>query len=437
MNKNFKKIFMVTLMSAIMLLTFAGCKSAVDIDSGDVSEVIQEYPIIINEVTINSQPSKVVVLSDSIADVIVALKYETSLIAASDDCTQSELDALTKIDGSDMDAVIALSPDLVLGTDFTDAQIETLQNAGITVLDIATATSRTDFERLYTQVGSALYGAKTGYTNGLSTAEDIFITMDDIERIIPDSDVVVTAAYLFDTTDQGITGDMLMSDVMSYCGVTNVLNATENGVYSFENLSMTNPQYIFCPVGVKDEIMSDPDFASLYAVINDQVYEIDSTYITRQGRSIITAATTIAGIAYPELLEANVEEEEVVEEEETTTGDLYSVAIMELGDQGSDILEMQDKLYEYGYIEFEYSDLYTEETVAAVSEFQKMNGLTETGSVDASTYLLIYEDGIVLADGSIQGEEVEVEEEEISEDAESSTVEEDEYEDSTGDVTTH
>ena len=60
-----------------------------------------------NEVTLNAKPQKVAVLSGSLADVVLAMGYETSLSLASDDCTQSDLQVLPKVSATDAQSVIS------------------------------------------------------------------------------------------------------------------------------------------------------------------------------------------------------------------------------------------------------------------------------------------------------------------------------------------
>ena len=78
---------------ALLVLSTAACSQPANVESGAMTP---DYPVTINEVTIDAKPQKVAVLSGSLADVVLAMGYETSLALASEDCTQSELEVLTK-----------------------------------------------------------------------------------------------------------------------------------------------------------------------------------------------------------------------------------------------------------------------------------------------------------------------------------------------------
>ncbi|MDO4459264.1 MAG: ABC transporter substrate-binding protein, partial [Clostridia bacterium] len=295
-----KKIISVILSVMLIASAFAGCNKAVDVDKEGAAD-LQNYPVTVNEVTISSKPSAAVVLDASLADAVLATGYETSLKAVVDTATQDEYKTLTKIAPDDIDAIIDMKADVVLTDSLDEANITKLSEAGIKTVIISPADSRSDFERMYTQLGSVLGGAKDGYNKGLTSAQNIFTSLDDLSRIIPNNKTISTACYLFDTESKAVTGEYLLSTVMEYAGLTNVFKGSENGSYDFENLRVTNPDFIFCPVGLKKSIMSDENFAGLKAVQNDNVHEISTEAATWQGRTIILTATEIASVAYPSL----------------------------------------------------------------------------------------------------------------------------------------
>ena len=127
----------------------------------------------------------------------MALGCETQLAGASEECTQSGLNELEKISASDAEAIKGLQPDLVLLDPTSNAAQSALEEAGVTVLSVDPATDQEDYERMFSQVSSAFMGGGSGYQEGIETAQDIFITLDTINRIVP-SDRVTTGCYLYD-----------------------------------------------------------------------------------------------------------------------------------------------------------------------------------------------------------------------------------------------
>lgn len=391
----------------LLLSAFAGCSQIGNIVSG-VTTNTGEFPVEVAGVTISARPQKVVVTSASLADVVLALNRETQLVGITEDCTQQSLSSLTRVDGENPQAMIDLGADLVLGESFSDSVSTALSGANIPVLTIAPAVDREDFERLYAQVSSALAGGGPGYDAGIAAAQDVFTTLDDINRIVP-KDKVTTACYLYDLNSRAITGDQFGTTLMSYAGVTNVFKSLSGGSYDFETLRVSNPDNIFCLPGLKYQIQSDSRFAELHAVQNNRVFELDESMMTWQGRTVITAAYEISGSCFPELLQENsMTVDDPTRDIDSAVSDQMSSALsapapdssapgndaqyetLRQGDQNEEVLKMQTRLDELGYLDVEYDGLYGEYTAGCVRDFQKANGLEETGVADETTLRALY-----------------------------------------------
>ncbi len=385
--------------AALTLLTFSACSQIGDIVSG-VTAPTGEFPVTIGEVTVSAKPQKAVVLSPSLADVVLALGCETQLAAGSEDCVQDSLRSLSKLDGTDPQAVVGQSPDLVLAESFSDEMASALAAANITALAVPLATDREDFERMYSQVSSAFLGGNAGYDAGIKTAQDIFTTLDDINRIVP-KDKVTTVCYLYDLDGRAVTGDMFGSTIMSYAGVTNIFKSLTGGAYEFDTLRVSNPEFIFCVPGLKSQIESDSRFGELRAVQNGQVYEMDQSYMEWQGRTVIMSAYEISEKCFPELTEENSMEvtDPTSGIESAASSALESSALeaddtpyetLKEGDQNEAVLQMQTRLDELGYLDTEYDGYYGSHTAQCVRDFQKENGLNETGVANADTQRKLY-----------------------------------------------
>ncbi len=312
MKKN-KIILLLT--SLILIISLSACDISFNIDGiDDEGLVTQEYPVTVGGVSINSQPTKIAIASPTIADVVLALDYDSSVVVVTPDCTQVEYTAVTKASTDDYAAYEAAGVQLVIATDLDSIAIETFKQVNIPVINISSATNRPDLERMYSEIGTILGGSTTGATHGVDTARDVFTTLDDIERIIPDSDTIQTGAVLLDATSASITGDMVGDEVIKSAGLTSIFEGTTGGTYTYAELNIADPNYIFCPVGVKDTIMATSELSDLTAVKEGKVYEIDTNQLLWEGRSLILGATTIAGIVYPQLNETNYEEPTVPDE---------------------------------------------------------------------------------------------------------------------------
>ncbi len=378
---------------ALICGMLAGCSDVRNMVSGVA--VAGEFPVEVAGVTISARPQKVVVLSPSLADVVLALGYETQLTAGAQECTQESLRDLNKLSRDDAQAIIDAGPDLVLLDAESGASASALEEAGITVLSIAPATDREDFERLYSEVSSALAGGGAGHDEGIRVAQDIFLTLDAINRIVP-SDRVTTACYLYDLDSSAVTGDMFGSTIMTYSGVTNVFKSLQGGMYDFDTLRISNPNAIFCPPGLKEQILGDSRFQDSQAVKDNKVFEMDPSLMAWQGRTVIETAYEISSLVFPELLEENsMQVTDPTEEIDSAVGsalaseaeaeDNTKYETLAQGDQGEEVQKLQARLEELGYLDREYDGHFGEYTAQCISEFQKANGLEETGVADADT----------------------------------------------------
>lgn len=376
----------------------AGCSNVANMVSGVAAA--GEFPVEINGVSVSARPQKAVVLSPSLADVILALGCETQLAASSEECTQDGLQALQKVAKDNAQAVLDLGPDLVLADASSSGAVPALQEAGVTVLVVEPATDREDFERLYAQVSSAFLGGGAGYDSGVKVAQDIFLTLDTINRIVP-KEKVTTACYLYDLDGNAVTGDTFGSTVMTYSGVTNVFQSLSGGTYEFDSLRVSNPDLIFCPPGLADQLKSDSRFTNFQAVKSGKVVEMDPSLMELQGRTVIQTAYEISAAAFPELLEENstlstdpgAEIDSAVSsalESASEESDTTHYETLQEGDQSEDVLKMQERLDELGYLDTEYDGHYGEYTANCVREFQKANGLEATGIADAETQRKLY-----------------------------------------------
>lgn len=395
-------------LSAWLAVSAAACSQPANIESGAVA---QEYPVTINELTLNAKPKKVAVLSGSLADVVLAIGYETSLSLAGEDCTQPELQVLQKVSATDAETMISSGVDLVLAESIDDATQTALTEANVPVLVLERAKNREDFERLYSQVGTALNGGSTGYNAGVKAAQKIFSSLDDLARLAPESNTVVTACYISDLNGQAVTGDELGSVMMSYMGLTNIFKGLSGGTFAYEDLKLSDPTMIFCTEDVRGHLLSDTQYANLTAVRTGRVYAINPNYMRWQGRTVYTASIEMMGLAYPELTESSTasvtvdlgtptpepSEEPSAEPSPSPAPEYTALAP---GDESDEVLVMQARLSELGYLTVEYGGVYGDVTKEAVTAFQQANGLEANGEASVETLEKLFAEDAKPAEGA-------------------------------------
>lgn len=389
---------LAALLGILLVLSICvGCGPKGDISSG-VAE--QDFPVTVNEVTIQDEPKGVVVLSPNLAEVIMALGYEMQLCGKGAACTQEDLSVLPDMTLDDPQSILGVGADLVLTEDApSEEQKKGLNDAGIDVVTIAPATSREDFTRLYREVGSCIMGGVKGYERGEKIAEGIFSTIDDISRQIPQTDTPVSVCYLYDVEGGVVTGDTLEGKLIECAGLINAASDGAGNHMDVETLLMVQPQYIFCPTGLKDTLAQTDQYKDLTAVQEGRVYEMDPSLMEWQGNGVISAVSFMAGTVYPSLAEGTTSLEPEGGESQTPTGGNSDMEVgdvtsdpeqpegdsLKLGDEGDAVKNLQLRLAELGYLFVQPTGLYGEGTQQSIMDFQYVNNLRITGVADEET----------------------------------------------------
>ena len=392
-----------TILSLLIILSFSSCKKS-------DSKHIDEYPVTVSGVTIQKSPEKVVVLSDSLADIILALELENKLIARTDECTQEKLATLPSI-GSiqniDLNKISSYSPDLILADKTIENNLlEKLQTLNIPVICLEPATKRESFITLYQDLGSILAGAQTGKTLGENTANNILMTLDDINRIIPKKGVVTTACYFYDSNKKIASGDTLASMLLELSGATNIAKGSTNFNIDTTALKISNPNFIFCADNTKNDLLADSTIASLQAAQNGNTFEMDKSLMTRQGHTVVDAVTFMASKMYPEIATSNSsksdnnetssKQEDTSQAESNSTESIaektYENIQISNGDVSDDVLKVETRLDELNFMPTKPDNVFNEYTVRAITDFQYINGLNATGEANKETLELLFSD---------------------------------------------
>ena len=437
----FKKIVALAL-AAGMVLSATACNSSRS----------EEYPVKLANITISKAPDRVIVLSDSIADILVSCGFIKKVEGRSDECTQEEISGVKTVGSKlkpDLEKISALSPDVIFAdSDMPKEQLTKLNESGFTVITFVPATSMSGISDLFGNVGAVMAGETTGREIGEERAETLSVTMDDLQRLIPESKVLVTACYLYDEKGTSLKDDTPSGKLFEYLNAVNVCKAGVADDEAFNALKLANPQYIFCDIGVKDKIMKSELFKDFSAVKNKQVYELSSELFSRQGNSLVEALTDMIEIMYPSVsinpedpikrtesskaetskaetskaetskaetskaetskaetskaetskAETSKAETSKAETSKATTSKVKADTSLkitkdmffEFGDIKDDIKKVQNRLEALGYFNEEKSGYYGEVTQKAVKAFQKANKLTQSGNCDYKTLTLMF-----------------------------------------------
>ena len=399
-----KKLFSF-LLSFGVLLSAAACDFVVD----DNDDNRFDYPVTVGNVVFEKAPQNVAVLSDNLADIILACGYEGKLSAISDSCTNEELDILPSVGTADEPSINKLRElgiDLVLGDENIDPDYkEMITAAGTDVLIIKPAANDTELHKLYNSVASILGGGYNGKMKAMNTLETIQNDIDAIKSQIGDVNVITTGCYIYDITNDQCTvayGDSYVSGLLSSAVITNVLAEDDNGYVGIDMLIKSNPDVIFCDTGVAEQIVNNKDLKSLKAVSSGNVYTLPRKYVELQGKTRVVTVDYMADKAHESYKSTQKWPEEFqaapaayVSPFEPKEGIFYTI-----GETYEPVKYIEERLISLGYMEGDADETFTEDTAYAISYFQSVNKLTVNGIADYDTLVVLMSDKALANNGS-------------------------------------
>lgn len=431
-----KKLIRITaaVLTGLMLLSASACDEKKD----------EEYPVKMAGIEITQKPKRVLCLSDSIADILIASGYTDLIAARTDECDQEELVSVSSVGSMNNPSfarIKAADPEIIFTDKTVDEDIvRKLENSDYKVFNMIHAENGKELSVLYSSIGAIIEGDKTGRQNGSKKASSLLQSLDAMERAIPDPEddgektaKKKTACYLYDVNGKCITNNSFSAKFFDYAKLDNACDNSETTLGAVETIRLSDPDYIFCDVGVKVQIEKSEKFAELTAVKKGHIYEIKSSDMYRQGDTMTDVLSFMIQSSYPELradgnAEEYEEESEVSKEESSQkeTSDkneetskkeesskksensksessqtlnkppfeITEETAFGSGQQDAKIKKIQQRLKELGYSKFKdgITGFYGEETHKAVTNFQKKNGLEADGMAGAQTLKLLFSD---------------------------------------------
>ena len=283
---NYKKNYLCIIYIFMFLCIFSGC-------SVNSSSHGSEYPLTLNNVTFKKSPKRVVVLSDSLADIILTISQEINLVGRSSECTQEELEVLPDVGSEnslDVEKIQSLFPDLILyNKNFSDETLNSLKKRlkKVDILVLPDAKTRTELVNLYSDLGSLFGGKCTGSKKSEKIVKKLIIDIDDLSRNVSLENKHITVCYLFDENGAIATEDTFLGKLMESIGCFNISGDAKNNFIDIENVILSNPMFIFCDKGVEKKLRSNKKFWGLSAISEHKIFELDKNTVGRQGKSLL------------------------------------------------------------------------------------------------------------------------------------------------------
>ena len=374
------------MMSAVLALGGAGCSYM----SPDA-----EYPVKIAGYTFDEKPESIVCLDDSVADILIACGYAELIKARSDECTQEEIEDIKTVGSEkkpDVNKIISANPDVVFVNKTLSGDVRNkLEEENINVLTMVKAKNNEDLSVLYESICAVAGGDKSGRKKGSEKANSVVTTMGDLQRIIPESEFLMTACYLYDTEGDVVYDDTFGANLFKYANAVNICGHEDGDV--IQKITLSDPKYIFCDTGVKEQLEKDGIFKNLSAVKEGNVTEIPKNIFERQGNSITQVLSEMIEIMYPALSGGNSEEpsEKAESSEESSATEESSEESSEIEESSEESSAIEESSEESSEIEE------SSEESSAIEESSEESSEIEESSEESSETSVI----VVVADDSL------------------------------------
>ncbi|WP_174734600.1 ABC transporter substrate-binding protein [Mesobacillus harenae] len=317
---------LLTIMLALGVLAACG-ENAEDVpnenpatDQNQSANKESDFPVTItdaldNEVTIEAKPEKIVSLIPSNTEIAFGLGLGEQVVGVSDfDNFPEETAQKEKIGGMEfnIEKIISLSPDLVLAhassAHNSEAGLQQLRDAGITVLVVNDATN---FEEVYESI------QMVGKASGESEKADELVAdmkekLDGIKNKaaeINEADRKSVFVEVSPAPEIYTAGtNTFMDEMLKLINAENVV--TEEGWPKMdpEAVIEKNPDVIITTHGYYTEnpvenVMSRDGWQDITAVTNKQVVDVDSDMVTRTGPRLVEGVEALAKAIYPDKFE--------------------------------------------------------------------------------------------------------------------------------------
>ncbi|HII99176.1 MAG TPA: cobalamin-binding protein [Methanoregula sp.] len=245
-------------------------------------------------------------LSPSNTEILAALGLIDRIVGVTDVCDHPpEVKDIPRIGGYSaisIEKVAAARPDIVIASDKTSREtIRRLEQLGLPVIVVAPK----NVDHVIRDI--RLVGKITGTEN---QAEELVTTLTrriDAATSAPDL-TRPTVAHVVYYKPLYISGNTTMQDdIITRAGGVNVFWGRSGwSTVSLEEFLLANPDIIIVSGGggmdaserdvIREEFMTNPQYASLSAVRNNHVYAINADIISRPGPRVADAAEQVSGI---------------------------------------------------------------------------------------------------------------------------------------------
>ncbi|MFV0257588.1 MAG: ABC transporter substrate-binding protein [Acidimicrobiales bacterium] len=255
------------------------------------------------DVTIPRKPTAIVSLSPSITEMLYAVGAGLQVVAVDSSSNYPPGTPVTDLSGfrPSVEAIAALSPDLVFLARDRDDVVATLESVGITVVLLEAAG---DVEDVYDQVRTV--GLATGHQDAADQlAGELASTIDELAASVPERTEPVTVFYELSDEYHTATSDTVIGSVLAMAGLENIADGADPAAGDYPQLTAeyvldADPDVIIVAHADPDaagsadlDLAQRPGWAELTAVTTGQVVVLDPDIASRWGPRIVDLLRTV------------------------------------------------------------------------------------------------------------------------------------------------
>jgi iron complex transport system substrate-binding protein len=268
-----------------------------------------------NELTIKAKPVKIVSVSLASDEILLGIVDHARIAAVTAnalDETQSNVAEVAKtipvqLAKADPEAVIALKPDLVFISSFTDAGvIKQIQSAGVPVYLLTSFSSIKEIQANILNIGVA--------TGDEIAAQDLIEVMEDRLKEVADAlkDVKEPKSVIYyGPGGYSVGPGTTIDEIITLAGATNAV--VKGGIkdmfpqLSDEFMVTQDPDYVllagfnaYAP-GFVENFNKNPAFQTLKAIKSNQVVVVNDAHVASVSQYAVEGVSEIAALLYPDL----------------------------------------------------------------------------------------------------------------------------------------
>jgi len=316
MNNRIKIIYLI--LAVLFITTFIiGCNKEPEITEPNIEKNASDssYPLTLTdqmgrEVRIEAPPERIVSLAPSNTEILFALGLEDKIVGVTDYCDYPEaVSTKDKIGGysePNIEKIVSLEPDLILGTDIHQKPIKELEKLGVPSVVIEPE----DFDEMLDSI--EIIGKATGRFNEATTLiEDLKARVKKVEDMVAKIPTDQRPKVLYELWHTPITTagpGTFVDDLIQRAGGENIAKDADKEYpqYSQEMIIAKNPDVIiFSHHGTTgdsiEDILQRPGWNSINAVKNKRVFYVDENLAQRATPRLVDGLEQFVKIINSEL----------------------------------------------------------------------------------------------------------------------------------------